>query len=98
MSFARRTSRWGIADRVQATGEARLCCGRSKRCMSKIASRPVSEHAPGVFGCALRRSRSNYVAAEPPGTEDQVQSAPGIREYRSTMVARSDLIEGRQRW
>src|SRR6267154_530037 len=76
MGFARRISaRWGIADIVQLTGEARLCETLRKieaRFAENSAAARLRARARGVW-LALRRSQSNYVAAEPPGTEDQVQ-------------------------
>src|SRR6266446_2192488 len=78
MGFARRISaRWGIADIVQLTGEARLCETLRKieaLFAENSAAARFRARARGVW-LALRRSKSNYVAAEPPGTEDRVQQA-----------------------
>jgi Transposase DDE domain group 1 len=59
------TGRWGQM-RQTTTAEVRL--DHEKPTGSGITRRAIR-----WFGCEQRRSQSNFVAAKPPGTEDQAQ-------------------------
>jgi hypothetical protein len=68
--------------RQTTTPEVRLDHG-------KAAGSGITRRAIRRFGCKQRRSQSNFVAAKPPGTEDQVQRAgnPGNVGYMLTSNA-----------
>jgi hypothetical protein len=65
--------------RQTMTAEVRLDHG-------KAAGSGITRRAIRWFGCEQRRSQSNFVAAKPPGTEDQVQRDWESGEYRLKMA------------